>query len=97
EIERIDLDVLVVGGGFAGVWAALRAAELGANVVLAEKAFVSRAGASTMSGGVTAAPFDRDDLTVWAAEFVTHGGYMADQAWTRQLLELARDRIKQLD
>ena len=97
EIERIDLDVLVVGGGFAGVWAALRAAELGANVVLAEKAFVSRAGASTMSGGVTTAPFDRDDLTVWAAEFVTHGGYMADQAWTRQLLELARDRIKQLD
>lgn len=96
-LEQIDTDVLVVGGGFAGAWAALRAAELGASVVLVEKAFVSRAGASTVSGGVTTAPFDADDLSVWVEEFVSHGGYMADQDWTWQLLELARERIKSLD
>jgi succinate dehydrogenase/fumarate reductase flavoprotein subunit len=96
-VETIDADVLVVGGGFAGAWAALRAAELGARTILVEKAFVSRAGASTMSGGVTTAPFDSDDLDLWVEEFVSHGGYMADRDWAVQLLELARDRIKTLD
>jgi succinate dehydrogenase / fumarate reductase flavoprotein subunit len=96
-VETVDADVLVVGGGFAGAWAALRAAELGARTILIEKAFVSRAGASTMSGGVTTAPFDSDDLGLWVEEFVSHGGYMADQDWALQLLELARERVKTLD
>ena len=33
----IETDVLVVGGGFAGITAAIQAAENGANVVLLEK------------------------------------------------------------
>ncbi len=97
DVEVVDADVLVVGGGFAGVWAALRAATLGANVVLVEKAYVSRSGASTMSGGVTTAPLDGDDLSAWVEEFVVRGTYMADQRWTRQLLEGARERVKTLD
>ena len=97
DVEMVDADVLVVGGGFAGAWAALRAATLGADVVLVEKAYVSRSGASTMSGGVTTAPFDADDLSAWVEEFVSRGSYMADQEWTRQLLEGARERIKTLD
>jgi succinate dehydrogenase/fumarate reductase flavoprotein subunit len=39
--ERTDdyeTDVLVIGGGFAGSWAALRAATLGARVILVDKA-----------------------------------------------------------
>jgi succinate dehydrogenase/fumarate reductase flavoprotein subunit len=97
DVVKVDADVLVVGGGFAGVWAALRAATLGADVVLVEKAYVSRSGASTMSGGVTTAPLDGDDLSAWLEEFVVRGTYMADQKWTRQLLEGARERVKTLD
>lgn len=37
EIKRIDTDVLCVGGGIAGLMGAIRAAELGARVVIAEK------------------------------------------------------------
>lgn len=95
--DIIDCDVLVIGGGFGGAWAALRASELGASVVLVEKAFVSRSGASTMSGGVTTAPLDSDDLSVWAHEFISRGGYMCDQDWTWQLLEGARERIKTIE
>jgi succinate dehydrogenase / fumarate reductase flavoprotein subunit len=94
ESEQIDADVLVLGGGFGGAWAALRASELGARVVLVEKAHVSRSGASTMSGGITTCPIDSDDLSVWAEEFISHGAYMCDQAWTWQLLEGARERVK---
>jgi succinate dehydrogenase/fumarate reductase flavoprotein subunit len=39
-------DVLILGGGPAGVWAALAAAERGAKVVLAEKGFVGTGGAT---------------------------------------------------
>ena len=51
KLDQIDANVLVIGGGFGGIWAALRASELTDNVVLLEKVYVSRSGASTMSGG----------------------------------------------
>ena len=37
EIERIQADVLCVGGGIGGLMAAMRASELGAKAVVAEK------------------------------------------------------------
>ena len=66
--------------------------------VLLEKAYVSRSGASTISGGVTTCPLDDDDLSKWVAEFVTKGGYMCDQDWTAQLLEdvYKRQRLARL-
>jgi len=50
-MDILETDVLIIGGGFAGCWAALRAADLKATVMLVDKAYVSRSGASTMSGG----------------------------------------------
>ena len=93
-IETITADVLVLGGGFSGSWAAYRAADFSGSVVLVDKAHVSRSGASAISGGVTTCPQDGDDLDLWAAEFVSRGSYMCDQDWTRQLLEVQRDRIR---
>ncbi len=93
-IETLETDVLIIGGGFAGCWAALRAADLGATVTLVDKAYVSRSGASTMSGGITTCPLDSDDIDSWAAEFIIRGSYMCDQRWTYQLLEGQRERIK---
>jgi succinate dehydrogenase / fumarate reductase flavoprotein subunit len=93
-IEIIDANVLVIGGGFAGTFAALRAAELTDGVVLAEKAYVSRTGASVMSGGIHLCPLDGDDLDAWAHEFIVRGGYMGHQAWAKKLMESQRQRIK---
>lgn len=93
-MDILETDVLIIGGGFAGCWAALRAADLKASVTLVDKAYVSRSGASTMSGGITTCPLDGDDLDVWAEEFIHHGSYMCDQRWTYQLLEGQRERIK---
>ena len=96
-VEVRQVDILIIGGGFAGTWAALRAAELGARVTLVEKAYVSRSGASTMSGGITTCPLADDDLQPWIEEFVTRGDYMCDQQWTRQLLQGQRDRVAALE
>jgi succinate dehydrogenase/fumarate reductase flavoprotein subunit len=93
-MDILETDVLIIGGGFAGCWAALRAADLKATVTLVDKAYVSRSGASTMSGGITTCPLDSDDLDVWAEEFIVRGSYMCDQRWTYRLLEGQRERIK---
>ena len=42
--QEIDADVLVIGGGIAGCWAAINAARQGVNVVLVEKADTIRSG-----------------------------------------------------
>ncbi|MEO0764187.1 MAG: FAD-binding protein, partial [Pseudomonadota bacterium] len=49
-LERIDCDILIIGGGTAGPMAAIRAkrANPGANVVLLDKAHVKRSGAISM-------------------------------------------------
>ncbi len=46
--EVVKADVLVVGGGIAGMMAAIRASEMGAKVVVAEKSNTVRSGAGGM-------------------------------------------------
>ena len=43
-MDFVKTDVLVVGGGIAGCFAAIRASEMGSDVVLLEKATVRRGG-----------------------------------------------------
>jgi succinate dehydrogenase / fumarate reductase, flavoprotein subunit len=90
-------DILVIGGGFAGEWAALRAAELGRSVVLVDKGYVSRSGSSPMSGGVTTAPSESDDLQAWVDELSKLGGYETDCEWAWQLVRRQIDRVRDLD
>lgn len=45
EEQRIETDVLILGGGIAGVWAAIAAARCGAKVTIMEKAATIRSGA----------------------------------------------------
>lgn len=72
EEETIETDVLVLGGGIAGCWAAISAARTGVDVVLLEKGDVKRSG----SGGpgcdhwcnVPANPLSRVDPDTWAVQ-----------------------------
>ena len=68
--QEIETDVLVIGGGIAGCWAAISAARQGVRVALVEKGDVSRSG----SGGpgcdhwcnAPANPLSRVDPDEWA-------------------------------
>ena len=44
KTEKIEADVLCVGGGIAGLMAAIRASELGMSVVISEKGNTARSG-----------------------------------------------------
>ncbi len=48
KTEIVESDILCIGGGIAGLMAAIRAAELGARVVIAEKANTVRSGNAGM-------------------------------------------------
>lgn len=89
-----DADVLVIGGGFAGAWAAIRAKEFVNEVVLVEKAKVARSGCSTFAAGVQFCPMEGDDLDVWKNEIVEAGGYFSDQEWVDIFLRNQIERIK---
>ncbi|NLM46048.1 MAG: FAD-dependent oxidoreductase [Firmicutes bacterium] len=73
--QEIESDVLVIGGGIAGCWAAISAARSGASVVLAEKGATIRSGA----GGpgcdhycdIPTNPLSKVDPDEWARQMCT--------------------------
>ncbi len=78
--ERIETDVLCIGGGIAGLMAAIRAAEMGARVVVAEKGNVEYSGCGRMGN---------DHFETYIPRM--HG---ADKdAWIEELLRTAKGEI----
>lgn len=97
EADIYNCDVLVIGGGLAGSWAAIKAKELVDNVVLVDKAKVARSGCSTFAAGVMLAPRPDDDLEVWMKELVERGEYLNDQEWVEIVLKEQPALIEMLD
>ncbi|MCM6775828.1 FAD-dependent oxidoreductase [Nocardia sp. CDC159] len=92
----IESDVLIVGGGPAGAWAALAAAYAGARVVLVDK---GRCGSS----GPTAKGF----VALWnippgpareeaVRQSFANGGCLGDPEWMRRVLAETHRRVDQL-
>jgi succinate dehydrogenase/fumarate reductase flavoprotein subunit len=49
--RMVETDVLVIGAGFAGLFAAIKAREQGLDVTITDKVFVGRAGSTHYSEG----------------------------------------------
>ncbi len=90
-------DVLVLGGGPSGAWAALTAAENGAKVVLAEKGFVGTGGA-TAAGNTTmihAGPHsDAREAAIKRRLSIAHG--LADRASIERIIDQSFDCLNKL-
>lgn len=96
EREIIESDVLVIGGGMAACRAALRARELGAEVTLVDKAYVSRSGASVFAHVMMAPPPEKE-YGAWLKEIVESSEYLADQEWIVALLQEHGQRVEELE
>jgi succinate dehydrogenase/fumarate reductase flavoprotein subunit len=94
---EFDADVLVIGGGPDGTWAAINAAEQGARVVLADKGFCGTSGATAAAGtGVwyidpepalrEAAMANREKL----------GGHLQDRRWMARVLDRTYEQSNRL-
>lgn len=94
--ESINCDVLVVGGGLAGIMAAIRAKDFAQKVVLVEKAKVSRSGATVYVHGALG-PAPEDEKDEWVQELADHATYLSDQEWAEILINDQIDRIKDME
>ncbi|WP_128656040.1 FAD-dependent oxidoreductase [Paenibacillus sp. 598K] len=90
-------DVLVLGGGPAGAWAALTAARTGAKVVLADKGYCGSSGATAPSGtGVWYIPPDPQLRYEAKMSRYEMGGRLAEESWMNRVLDKAFERMHQL-
>jgi succinate dehydrogenase/fumarate reductase flavoprotein subunit len=79
--HQIDTDVLVIGGGVAGIFAAIRANEKGAKVTLIDKSRVGKSGLSPFWEGTTAF-----DPAYVEQRGVTEKGLLGEVAQTEEYL-----------
>ncbi len=94
---EIDADVLVIGGGPAGTWAAISASSKGAKVVLVDKGFCGSSGATAPSGtGVWYVPPDPAKRAAAMNSRWDLGGRLADPAWMRRTLDQTYANVNQL-
>ncbi len=86
-------DVLVIGGGPAGAWAAVAAAESGARVVLVDKGYLGTSGATAPSNtGTWFVPPGEGRRAAIEGRQPRTGG-LADPHWVERTLDTAWDKL----
>ncbi|MGB0631570.1 MAG: FAD-binding protein [Alphaproteobacteria bacterium] len=97
---HLETDVLVVGSGGAGMYAAIGAARNGADVVLADKSMISRGGATIMAQMTTAAALGEQEPDSWQKHLedtLEAGRGLCNGELSAILCEEAIDRIREMD
>jgi succinate dehydrogenase/fumarate reductase flavoprotein subunit len=96
-VEKVSADVLVVGGGPAGTWAAIKAAQAGVDVILADKGYTGASGATASVGTGVWYVDDVPELREAAmASRETLGGNLADRDWMARVLDETYERMDEL-
>jgi succinate dehydrogenase/fumarate reductase flavoprotein subunit len=94
-VERLDAsaDVLVIGGGPAGAWAAVAAADAGARVILVDKGYLGTSGATAPSNtGTWFVPPGEGRRRAIEQRQPRTGG-LADPRWVERTLDRAWDKL----
>ena len=92
--NEIKTGVLVIGGGMAGIFAAIKAREKGAEVTLVDKNYVSRSGSTAFAEGDYSVfnPKWGHDLNAWMAQINMVGEYLNNPEWTEITLRESIER-----
>ncbi|BCJ40881.1 pyridine nucleotide-disulfide oxidoreductase [Actinoplanes ianthinogenes] len=99
EPTPLDLtaDVVVAGGGPAGAWAALAAAQSGADVLLLDKGYCGTSGPTASGGtGVWYVRPDPEDREKAMASREALGGHLADRRWAARVLDQTYENMHRL-
>jgi len=89
--DQYDADVLVVGSGFAGVFAAVEAAKTGQRVVLVDKGTVGWSGMSPWASD--SRPFDPElyDRKEWLDNLSTATEWIYNRPWVERFMDESMD------
>jgi succinate dehydrogenase/fumarate reductase flavoprotein subunit len=97
---HIETDVLVIGSGGAGMYAALEAARAGASVVLSDRSLIGRGGATVMAQMTVAAALGEQTLDHWEhhlSDTLTAGRGLCDERLAALLCEDGPRRLREMD
>lgn len=91
-----EFDVAIVGGGAAGLWSALRAAEAGAEVCLVSRTPLAESASFWAQGGLAAALEPGDSPAQHAADTIVAGRGLCRSSAVRVLVEEAPRTVREL-
>ena len=100
EPVSVETDVLVIGSGAAGMYAAIEAARRGAQVLLVDRSLIGRGGATVMAQMTVAVALGEetpDDPRHHYADTIAAGRGLCDETLAALLCEDAPDCIRELD
>jgi succinate dehydrogenase/fumarate reductase flavoprotein subunit len=100
EPRQVETDVLVIGAGGAGMYAAIAAADAGAQVLLVDQSLVGRGGATIMAQMTVAAALaeaEPDDWQLHLQDTLKAGRGLCDPALAELLCREAPERIREMD
>jgi succinate dehydrogenase/fumarate reductase flavoprotein subunit len=92
--EILDSDVLIVGGGFGGLWAALRAAECGSSVILVDKSFAGKSGHSYFASGTMMVLLPEDSLDEYVYDITLGNDWLVEQEMVEAIFKSSYRRLK---
>ncbi|MET3941729.1 succinate dehydrogenase/fumarate reductase flavoprotein subunit [Paenibacillus sp. PvP094] len=92
--KEMTVDVLVLGGGPAGAWAAWSAASQGARVVLADKGYLGTSGATAPGGTTLLVIPPIAELREQAVQSrLKAGGYLSENVWIHRVLDQVEQNL----
>src|ERR1700756_2731816 len=95
-----DTDVLVIGAGGAGMYAAIEAARHGARVLLVDRSLIGRGGATVMAQMTVAVALGSQTPDHWThhyADTLTAGRGLCAEPLARLLCEEGPEAIREMD
>lgn len=99
KVREFSADVLVVGGGMAGVFAAVKAHDNGAKVILVDKGAVGRSGQTPFARGIFR--YDEQETGISKDEFLKRTAVAAENmnnpAYTRLMIDRGPNCIDELE
>ena len=100
DLLRIETDVLIIGSGGAGLYAAIEAARASADVFLADRSLIGRGGATVMAQMTVAVALGSEVPDHWTHHFedtLTAGRGLCNEELARLLCEEGPACIRQMD
>src|SRR5574338_76131 len=97
---RPETDVLIIGSGAAGMYAAIAAARSGARVLVVDRSLIGRGGATVMAQMTVAVALGEETPDHWEhhlADTLKAGRGLCDAALSQLLCEDAPARIREMD
>jgi succinate dehydrogenase/fumarate reductase flavoprotein subunit len=100
DTMHVETDVLIIGSGGAGMYAAIEASRAGASVLLADRSLIGRGGATVMAQMTVAVALGCETPDHWTHHLddtLAAGRGLCDERLARLLCEHGPDCIREMD